>query len=168
MSVLYDIADYIKNLYHRVKMRILAKDVQRYYLYIHNFLFEILDYISHNTNLDLQDFSTLAYNDYQIRHDCVFYIFSFIAQTEPDDLDSLQKTLNEYIRRFIKTYGIVGMQSTYLGVPSIYIDTLAYKEKIMYFKVLYVNSHKSHNYISERKTDSQSEATERMVHDDEL
>lgn len=116
--------------------------------------------------MNLQDISTLCYNDYQLRNGSVYYIFSYICPEEPPDVDSLKKTLNNYIRYFLMTIGINGLPSSYLGAPSIFIDSIGFREKILFFRVLYLNSSKSYDYYCSQLRKPKVET--KPVYDDEI
>lgn len=169
MSMFHDIQDFFKNLYHRVKMRVLATNAPYNAGKIRNFLCEALNFYGEFIKLPVRDISTIPYVGYQIRKNTVIYRYCITCPEEPENMDNIKNILNSYIWSALHEYGINGLQAVYKGCPTLYVDRVFYQNHIFSFDIVYVCYDDALQYCkSALERDKQSETAERTVHDDEL
>ena len=97
MNILYDIQDYLKSLYHRIKMRVLATNAPYNAGYIRKFLCAVLNFYGEFIKLPVRDISTIPYVGYQIRNDTIFYRYCITCPEEPENMDHI-RDLMDYLR----------------------------------------------------------------------
>lgn len=141
------------------------------------FLYETLRYNNSMLNLPLgQDISTISFNGYYVKHDCVFYKFQLVAPEKPifDDF-KLKEIIQNYINNQLTSYGIHGLSASYQSITtvchSVYVNRVFFDDDnhTLSFDILYVCNEKSAEYYKRAlKRDAKSIKPERVVYDDEI
>ena len=169
MNILYDIQDYLKSLYHRIKMRVLATNAPYNAGYIRKFLCAVLNFYGEFIKLPVRDISTIPYVGYQIRNDTIFYRYCITCPEEPENMDHIRDLLNSYIWSALREYGIDGLQAVYNGYLTLYVDRVFYQNHIFSLDIAYVSNNDALQYCKTAlERESQSETAEQTVHDDDL
>lgn len=144
--------------------------------YIRPFLFEVLKHNNSVLNLKLgQDISSLVYEGYVTRNDCVFYRFSTVTDCPNFENEDLRKILQKLIVSELECYGIAYLLPIYKSITaqyySVYLDRVFYDESThtLVFDLLYVCTESSARYFEKAiARDNQPTQAERTVFDDEL
>lgn len=154
----------------------LVKNSNTISFYIRPFLFEVLKRNNSLLNLKLgQDISSLVYNGYYTRSDCVFYRFNTVTDRPAFEETNFKRILQSFISSELESYGIIYLSPIYKSVTaqyySVYIDRVFYDESnhTLTFDVLYLCTEDSARYFEKAiARDNQPSQAERSVFDDEL
>jgi len=139
------------------------------------FLYEILKKNKDITLLSVGDsVSSILFDSYYIRNNCVFYRFSLTTTPPEYDNNQLKKIIQGLINSELENYGIVNLSPTYssktMSCYSVYIDSVFYDNtnNNLTFDLLYICSENSAIYFNKAINSKTNAKDNKVVYDDEV
>ena len=125
----------------RLSNRIITKDCNRINPSLHMFLLDVIRRNNNELCLPINNPSSLENRGYTIHNNAVRYRFELIAPKKPpyNKLD-FKNILQGYCNQTAAGFGVYGLNISYNGVCSVFVDSIFWDNSVMTIDLIYIDN----------------------------